>query len=203
MRCRIKALIAAHACVALLATGSLAAEPRDEISDAFTKFVAAQNAHDLKGVEDLLSDSPNFLWATRDLVVHGRAEAVRHFERLFQGTWRVDADRSTFEVLMLDWTTAQIIVNLAIADGSKGQPTPPGQTLMNLIMVKAADGWRVLSILPVNLPATEPGHRHVHKTLAHAGHPVVIITGAWSLVPTSASTTQLAARAAMLGDART
>lgn len=178
MRSRIKALIVAHACAALLATGYVSAEPRDEISDAFTKFVAAQNAHDLKGVEDLLSDSPNFLWATRDRVVHGRAEALRHFERLFQGTWRVDPDQSTFEVLMLDWETAQVIVILAIADGSPGQPTPPGQTLMNLIMVKAADGWRVLSILPVNLPAPDPGQRLVHKTLAHAGHAVVIITGA-------------------------
>ena len=65
-------IIVALACVALLATGAAFAAPKGEIRATFSKFVAAQNAHDLKAVGELLSDSPNFLWITCGNVVRGR-----------------------------------------------------------------------------------------------------------------------------------
>jgi ketosteroid isomerase-like protein len=156
MRYRLCALVVPLACMALLATSAVTAAPTDEIRATFLDFVAAQNAHDLEAVGALLSDSPNFLWATRDGMVRGRDDALQRFARLFQGTWRVDPDRSTLEVFMLDVSTAQVIVTVVIADGARGQPTPPDPMLMNQIMVDTPGGWRVLSILPVSMPRPCP-----------------------------------------------
>ena len=52
--------------VSLLLTlaGSARAGSEDEVRALFAKFVAAQNAHDIKAVSELLQDSPNFLWIT-------------------------------------------------------------------------------------------------------------------------------------------
>jgi len=58
--------------VILLAVGGLArAGTEDEIKALFAKFVAAQNAHDLKTVGELLQDSPQFLWITRGTPIWG------------------------------------------------------------------------------------------------------------------------------------
>jgi len=43
------------------------AGPEDEIRALFERFVAAQNAHDLSAVRDLLWDSARFLWVTRPI----------------------------------------------------------------------------------------------------------------------------------------
>ena len=48
---------------------SLAATPEDEVRAGFETFVAAQNAHDVKAVEALLLDSPQFLWITRGAAI--------------------------------------------------------------------------------------------------------------------------------------
>ena len=59
--------------VSLLLTlaGSARAGSEDEVRALFAKFVAAQNAHDIKAVSELLQDSPNFLWITRALLSGG------------------------------------------------------------------------------------------------------------------------------------
>ena len=74
--------------IALTITPVVAA-PEDEVRAAFDRFVAAQNAHDVKAVESLLLDSPNFLWITRGTPVWGAGAAVNRFAALYQGTWRL------------------------------------------------------------------------------------------------------------------
>jgi ketosteroid isomerase-like protein len=46
----------------MIFAGSAQAGTEDEVKAQFSKFVAAQNAHDLKAVGDMLLDSPQFLW---------------------------------------------------------------------------------------------------------------------------------------------
>ena len=150
MRLRPAKIIVAFACVALLATSPASATPKGEIRGVFSKFVAAQNAHDLKALGELLSDSPNFLWITRGNVVRGRDAALKRYAELFEGTWRLDPDWSTLEIMMLDVSTAQIFVRVVITTGALGQPALSGPTLMNQILVKTSSGWRVLGILPGN-----------------------------------------------------
>jgi hypothetical protein len=147
MRLHLAAIIVIPACVALLATSPVCASPKGEIKATFGKFVAAQSAHDLKAVGALLSDSPNFLWITPGNIARGRDAAINRFGKLYQTTWRVDPDWSTFQIVMLDVSTAEIFVRVAITDDAIGQ-----STRMNQVLVNTARGWRVLSILPVNLP---------------------------------------------------
>jgi hypothetical protein len=52
--------------ISLAASASARAAAEDEVKDVFGKFVVAQNAHDLKAVGEILRDSPQFLWITRD-----------------------------------------------------------------------------------------------------------------------------------------
>jgi hypothetical protein len=48
-----------------LVINAASAAPEDEVRGTFGRFVAAQNAHDVKAVESLLLNSPDFLWITR------------------------------------------------------------------------------------------------------------------------------------------
>lgn len=61
----------------------------DDVRAVFERFVAAQNAHDLKAVGDMLSDAKDSLWITRGSPVWGREAALQRFQTLYQGTWRL------------------------------------------------------------------------------------------------------------------
>jgi ketosteroid isomerase-like protein len=142
MRLQLAAIIVIPACVALLATSPVCASPKDEIKATFGKFVAAQNAHDLKAVGALLSNSPDFLWITPDNIARGRDAAIKRFGELFQSNWRVDPDWSTFQILMLDASTGEIFVRVSTTIGASAQ-----SARMNQVLVNTARGWRVFSIL--------------------------------------------------------
>jgi hypothetical protein len=83
-------------CVALILAALMAkpamAAPEDEVRVTFERFVAAQNAHDIKAVETLLLSSPNFLWITRGAPIWGHEAALKRFAALYEGTWRLEPD---------------------------------------------------------------------------------------------------------------
>ena len=147
MRSHLAAILVSFAAVAMLATSPVDAAPEDEIRSTFSKFVDAQNAHNLKAVGELLSDSSNFLWIAPGRIVRGRDAAIHRFGELFQSTWRVDPDWSTFQIVMLDVSTAEIFVRVSTTIGGPAQSAQ-----MNHILVNTARGWQVLSILPGNAP---------------------------------------------------
>jgi hypothetical protein len=72
----------------LTASGSASAGTIDEVRVLFSRFVTAQNAHDLKAVGEILLDSPQFLWITRDpqsgkpSPFWGRDAALKRFETI-------------------------------------------------------------------------------------------------------------------------
>jgi ketosteroid isomerase-like protein len=74
----------------MICAGSVQAGTKDGVKAQFSRFVAAQNAHDLKAVGDMLLDGPQFLWITRGEPVWGREAALKRFEALYQGTWSLD-----------------------------------------------------------------------------------------------------------------
>ena len=126
----------------MLAMGSAGAAPSDEIRATAVRFVAAQNAHDLTRVNGLLTDSPDFLWINSGTVIRTRDDALRHFGELFQADWRVDPDWSTFHVVMLDVSTAELFLHVSITRGGSSQ-----STAMNQILVKTPIGWRVMAVI--------------------------------------------------------
>ena len=138
--------------LALLPTVASAAG-EDEVRAVFDQFVKAQNSHDVAGVRELLLDSPNFLWVTRGAPVWGREAALKRFESLYQGTWKLSPDMSNLKTVLVSETTAQLYIPITFNIGAPGQPAPDMPFLMNQTLVRTAAGWRIASILPIPLPA--------------------------------------------------
>ena len=142
--------------VSLLLTlvGSARAGSEDEVRSLFAKFVAAQNAHDIKAVGELLQDSPNFLWVTRGAPIWGRDAALKRFEALYQGTWSLDPKSDELRITELQPNVVQLYVPVTFMIGPAGQTAQPTRFLLNQVVVKTTDGWKVASILPI--PAPQP-----------------------------------------------
>ena len=132
--------------------GAARASSEDEIKALFTKFVEAQNAHDLKAIGNLLQDLPNFLWIALGTPIWGRDAALRRFEALYQGTWSLDAKTDELRVIELQPGVAQVYVPITFMIAPAGQTAVSARFLMNQVVVKTADGWKVSSILPILAP---------------------------------------------------
>ena len=144
-------------CVALLLSAVVVrpseAVPQDEVNAVFDRFIAAQNAHDVNTVEDLLLASPEFLWITRGTPIWGADAALKRFAALYEGTWHLDPDRATMKVVSLGERAAQLYVPITFTIGASGQPAQTTRFLMNQILIKTPQGWRISSILPISAPA--------------------------------------------------
>ena len=136
-----------------LVTNGASAAPEDEVRATFERFVAAQNAHDVKAVESLLLSSPDFLWITRGTPVWGSDSALKRFIALYEGTWHLDTEASGLRITMLGDRAAQIYVPIMFTIGAPGQSAQATRFLMNQVLVKTPNGWRVSSILPIPAPA--------------------------------------------------
>ena len=149
-------IIAALVAISALSSTSATGAPEDDVRATFDRFVAAQNAHDVNGVRELLLDSPNFLWITRGTPIWGRDAAMKRFESLYQGTWKLTPDSAGLKVVLLSDGIAQLYVPIMFNIGAPGQPATDAPNLMNQTLVKTAAGWRVASILPIPLPIPTP-----------------------------------------------
>jgi ketosteroid isomerase-like protein len=128
------------------------AAPEDEVRSTFDRFVAAQNAHDIKAVESVLLGSPDFLWVTRGAPVWGQDTALKRFVALYEGTWRLDPEPDSLKVIMIGQEVAQLYVPIMFTIGAAGQSPQQAKFLMNQVLVKTQSGWRVSSILPIPVP---------------------------------------------------
>jgi hypothetical protein len=104
-------------------------------------------------VESLLLDSSDFLWITRGTPIWGGDAAMERFATLYQGTWHLDTDMAGLRVMVLGDDVAQLYVPILFTIAPAGQSAEPTRFLMNQILVKTADGWKVSSILPIPAPA--------------------------------------------------
>ena len=118
----------------------------------FDRFVIAQNAHDLKAVESLLLGSPNFLWITRGTPVWGPEAALKRFAALYEGTWRLEPEAPALKITMIGDGAAQVYVPILVHYRCTGQQPQPTRFLMNLVLTKTANAWKVSSILPILAP---------------------------------------------------
>jgi hypothetical protein len=153
-RNRCKTFIEALFVVGVLTFSSTAvrAAPEDDVRVVFDQFVNAQNSHDLRAVRELLLDSPNFLWVTRGTAIWGRDAALKRFEALYQGTWKLSPDTPNLKTVLMNDVTAQVHVPITFNIGVLGQPAPDAPFLMNQTLIKTPVGWRIANILPIPLP---------------------------------------------------
>jgi hypothetical protein len=63
--------------------------------------------------------------------IWGREAALKRFEALYQGTWSLDPG------------VVQLYVPMTFMISLAGQAAQPTRFLMNQVLVKTADGWKV------------------------------------------------------------
>jgi ketosteroid isomerase-like protein len=132
---------------------SAAAAPEDEVRATFDRFVAAQNAHDIKAVGSLLLASPDFLWVTRGTAIWGQDAAIKRFASLYEGTWTLEPDTSKLKIVILGSGVAHIHVPIVFSIGAPGQSAQQTRFLMNKVVINTPNGWRIAAILPIPAPA--------------------------------------------------
>jgi uncharacterized protein (TIGR02246 family) len=121
----------------------------EEVRAVFDKYIAAQNAHDLKAVRSLLSDSPDMLWISRGKAIWGREAALKTLEERYKGTWKIDVDRKELRVISVSRRVAQVYAPTQLSAGEPGAEPARNRLYINVVMVKKPEGWQIVSILPI------------------------------------------------------
>ena len=137
--------------VMMAVAGGQASAAADEAAARafFTKFVAAQNAHDVNEVKSMLWDAPDMLWFGRNVETRGRDAVADRFREYYQGTWHLEPDMSQFHVAVISNDVMQILVPIVFTRGLPGQPSQDNKFLISQTYVHDADGWHVASIMPI------------------------------------------------------
>lgn len=138
--------------LAMVATLARASTMEDEVRAVFDKYIATQNAHDLKGMRNLLSDSPDMLWISRGKPIWGRDAALKSLEERYKGTWKIDVDKKELRVISVSRRVAQVYAPTQLSVGEPGAEPARNRLYINLVMVKKPDGWQIVSILPILVP---------------------------------------------------
>jgi ketosteroid isomerase-like protein len=148
---RLALLTAVLAVVMMAVPGGRASAAADETEARafFTKFVAAQNAHDVDAVKSMLWDSPGMLWFGRNVETRGRDAVADRFGEYYRGTWHLEPDMSQFHVTVISDDVMQILVPIVFTRGLPGQPAQDNKFLISQTFVHDANGWHVASILPI------------------------------------------------------
>ena len=148
---RLSRVIAFLAVIMLAVPGGQASAAADETEARafFTKFVAAQNAHDVDGVKSMLWNSPGMLWYGRGVETRGREAVADRFSEYYQGTWHLEPDMSQFHVTLVSDDVMQILVPIVFTRGLPGQPSQDNKFLISQTYVHDAEGWHVASIMPI------------------------------------------------------
>lgn len=139
-------LVAVLTMAAALARASTMEE---EVRAVFDKYIATQNAHDLKAIRNLLSDSPDMLWISRGKPIWGREAALKTLEERYKGTWKIEVDKKELRVISVSRRVAQVYAPTQLTAGEPGADPSRNRLYINLVMVKKPEGWQIVSILPI------------------------------------------------------
>jgi len=120
-----------------------------EIRAFFTKFVAAQNAHDLNAVKSMLWNSPDMLFFSRGTEARGVEAAADRFREYYKGTWHLEPDMSQFHTGAISPDVVQILVPIVFTRSLPGGQPQSNTFLISQTFVHDAQGWHIASILPV------------------------------------------------------
>jgi ketosteroid isomerase-like protein len=136
----------------IAATGATRAGTEDEVKALFGKFIAAQNAHDLKAIGEIFLDSPQFFWISRNTPVWGHDAALKRLEENYKGTWLLEPKFDEVKVTELSPDAAQLFVPAVFTIAPAGQTASPRNFLLNQIYVRTNSGWRLAVLLPFPVP---------------------------------------------------
>ena len=137
---------------AAFSTLAYATTIEEEVRAVFDRYVAIQNAHDLRSMRNLFVDSPDFLWITRGKPIWGREAALKELEERYKGTWQLEFDRKELRVISVSRRVAQVHATMQLTVGDPGARLAKTRTYINLVMVKKPEGWQIASIMPIPIP---------------------------------------------------
>ena len=130
--------------------GRASAQPNEaEVRALFTRFVAAQNAHDVSEVRSILWNSPQMLFFSRGTENRGPEAAAARFKEYYQGTWHLEPDMSKFRVAVISNDVVQILVPIVFTRGLPGAQVQSDTFLISQTFVRDAYRWQIASILPI------------------------------------------------------
>ena len=133
----------------MAATLARASTMEEEVRAVFDKYIATQNAHDLKGMRSLLADSPDLLWISRGKPIWGRDAALKTLEERYKGTWKIEVDKKELRVISVSRRVAQVYAQTQLSAGEPGAEPARNRLYINLVIVKKPEGWQIVSILPI------------------------------------------------------
>src|SRR5258708_4473543 len=120
----------------------------------FTKFVAAQNAHNVSDVRAMLWNSPDMLWFSRNVETRGSEAVADRFREYYEGTWHLEPDMSQFHAAVISNDVMQILVPVAFTRGLPGIPPQNNTFLICQTLVHDGTTCHLPSLLPT--PNTHP-----------------------------------------------
>jgi len=119
----------------------------DDVRALYSQFVAAQNERDLRRVEDLLLDSPTFLWVSDGNSVWGRAATIDRMSTFQKSEiWHVTPDLDRATLVELNETTAFLHLPLELAIGSMTPGPDKIPFLVSVLCLKTSQGWRIAAL---------------------------------------------------------
>jgi Protein of unknown function (DUF3225) len=143
-------VFAALAIIIAALNGRAHAQPNEaEARDLFTRFVAAQNAHDVSEVKSMLWNSPQMLFFSRGTESRGAEAAADRFKEYYQGTWHLEPEMSNFHVAAITNDVVQILVPIKFTRALPGAQPQSDTFLISQTFVRDAQGWQIASILPI------------------------------------------------------
>ena len=87
----------------------------------FSRFIAAQNAHDRAALAAVLLDSQEFMWiGYGGDAVWGYREAMEAFERQWQGIWKLEPQLKELRIASVATDTAVLVTPLLLTQGKPG-----------------------------------------------------------------------------------
>jgi len=136
--------------VTLASGGHASAADYEVVARAlFTRFVAAQNAHNADEVKAMLWNSPNMLLFSRGVETRGPGAVAVRFKQYYEGSWHLEPDMSQFHVATISSDVVQILVPIVFTRGLRGNPPKADTFLISQTFVRDETGWHVASILPI------------------------------------------------------
>ena len=128
-----------------------------EIRALFLRKAAAESAHDIKVMDEVLARAPEgqpdpVLLVARAYQFEGRAAVLEHYRQVFAGTWRLEPDLSAVRIIPLGPDIAQIYAPTRVTIGAPGTPSEEAKTypfLINQFAIRTTAGWRISAIVPV------------------------------------------------------
>jgi hypothetical protein len=120
-----------------------------EARAVFTKFVAAQNAHNAGDVKAMLWNSPSMLLFSRGVETRGAEAVAARFKEYYDGIWHLEPDMAQFRVAVISGDVMQILVPIVFTRGLPGTPPQNNTFLISQTFVRDANSWYIASILPI------------------------------------------------------